>query len=322
MAKGLCRLLVLMTLAVAASAAWAAETWPSRPIRMIVPFPPGGSNDIVGRLISAQLTERLGKTVVVDNRAGAAGTIGTEIAIRSQPDGHTLLIISAAHAYNPMVYKLPYDPIKAIAPVALLGLGPTSLVIHPGLPINSTKELVAYVKARPGQVYYSSAGVGSFTHLSCEMFRIMAGIDVIHVPFKGGGPAMLEVMSARAQYTMGTIVQAMPHIRSGRLKVLAIGAAKRIATLPDTPTIAESGVPGYEANNWWGIIAPAGVPATVVKKLHAETADILKTAEIQKWFVTEGAVPADLTTAQFARFILSETDKWGKVVKAAGIKAE
>jgi len=307
----------------AAFAAPAAEpSYPTRPIRLIVPFPPGGSNDIVARLVGAHLTERLGKTVVVDNRAGAAGTIGTEIVVRSQPDGHTLLVISAAYAYNPMVYKLPYDPVKAISPVTLLGTGPTSLVVFPGLPVTSVKELVALAKAKPGQMYYASAGVGSFTHLSCELFRIMAGIDVVHVPFKGGGPAMLEVMSGRTQYTMGTIVQAMPHIRSGRLKVLGIGSARRLATLPDTPTIAESGVPGYEAANWWGIIAPAGTPSAVVKRLHAETAAVLKTPEIQKWFVTEGAEPADLTTAQFAKHIASEMAKWGKVVKEAGIKPE
>ena len=302
--------------------ALAADAWPMRPIRLIVPFPPGGSNDIVARLVGARLTERLGKTVVVDNRAGAAGTIGTEIAVRSQPDGHTLLIISVAYAYNPMVYKLPYDPVKAISPVTLLGTGPTSLVIDPGLPINSVKDFVALAKSKPGQVIFASAGVGSFTHLSGELFRIMAGIDVVHVPFKGGGPAMLEVMSGRAQYTMGTIVQAMPHIRSGRLKVLGIGSAKRLATLPDTPTIAESGVPGYEASNWWGIIGPAGTPSAVITKLHAETAAVLKLPEMQKWFVSEGAVGADMTTGQFARFILSEMAKWGKVVKEAGIKAE
>lgn len=302
--------------------ALAADAWPMRPIRLIVPFPPGGSNDIVARLVGAHLTERLGKTVVVDNRAGAAGTIGTEIAVRSQPDGYTLLIISAAYAYNPMVYKLPYDPVKAIAPVTLLGTGPTSLVINPGLPINSVKDLVALAKSKPGQVFFASAGVGSFTHLSCELFRIMAGIDVVHVPFKGGGPAMLEVMSGRTQYTMGTIVQAMPHIRSGRLKVLGIGSAKRLATLPDTPTISESGVPGYEASNWWGIIGPAGTPSAVVTKLHAETAAVLKSPEMQKWFASEGAVGADMTTGQFAKFILSEMAKWGKVVKEAGIKPE
>jgi tripartite-type tricarboxylate transporter receptor subunit TctC len=313
---------VLTVLGAQGAAALAAEAWPARPIRVIVPFPPGGSNDIVARMVGAQLTERLGKTVVVDNRGGAAGTIGTEIAVRSQPDGHTLLIISAAYAYNPMVYKLPYDPVKAISPVTLLGTGPTSLVVSPALPVGSVKELVALAKAKPGEMYYASAGVGSFTHLSCELFRIMAGINVAHVPFKGGGPAMLEVMSGRTQYTMGTIVQAMPHIRSGRLKVLGIGSTRRLATLPDTPTIAESGVPGYEAANWWGIIAPAGTPPAVVKRLHAETATILKLPEIQKWFVTEGAEGADMTTAQFAKFILSEMAKWGKVVKQAGIKAD
>ena len=302
--------------------ALAADAWPARPIRLIVPFPPGGSNDIVARLIGAHLTERLGKSVVVDNRVGAGGTIGSEIAVRSRPDGYTLLIISVAYAYNPMVYKLQYDPIKAISPVALLGSGPTSLVISPGVPVNSVKELVALAKAKPGELYYASAGFGTFTHLSCELFRLLAGINVVHVPFKGGGPAMIEVMSGRTQYTMGTIVQAMPHIRSGKLKVLGIGGAKRIATLPDTPTIAESGVPGYEASNWWGIIAPAGTPVAVVKRLHAETEAILKLPEIQKWFLSEGAESANMTPEQFARYIVSEMAKWGKVVKEAGIKAE
>jgi tripartite-type tricarboxylate transporter receptor subunit TctC len=300
----------------------AADAWPTRPIRLIVPFPPGGSNDIVARLVGAHLTDRLGKTVVVDNRPGAAGTIGTEIAVRAQPDGHTLLIISAAYAYNPLVYKLPYDPVKAITPVTLLGTGPTSLLVNPEVPVKSASELIAMAKAKPGQLFYASAGVGSFTHLSCELFRIMADINVVHVPFKGGGPAMLEVMSGRTQYTMGTIVQGMPHIRSGRLKVLGIGSTKRIATLPDTPTIAESGVPGYAASNWWGIIAPADAPPSVVKRLHGEVAAILKLPEMQKWFVTEGAEAADMSTAQFSKFILSEMAKWGKVVKAAGIKAE
>ena len=302
--------------------ALAADAWPVRPIRLIVPFPPGGSNDIVARLVGAHLTERLGKTVVVDNRVGAGGTIGSEIAVRSRPDGYTLLVISVAYAYNPMVYKLPYDPIKAIAPVTLLGSGPTSLVVNPGVPVNSVNELVALAKAKPGEVYYASAGFGTFTHLSCELFRIMAGINVVHVPFKGGGPAMLEVMSGRTQYTMGTILQAMPHIRSGRLKVLGIGGAKRIATLPDTPTIAESGVPGYEASNWWGIIAPAGTSPAIVKRLHADTTAILTTPETQKWFATEGAEVANMAPEQFARYIVSEMAKWGKVVKEAGIKAE
>lgn len=318
----ICGRLLAAVLLLLTPIAASAQEFPTKPIRLIVPFPPGGSNDIVARLVGANLTERLGKTVVVDNRAGAAGTIGTEIAVRSQPDGHTLLIISAAYAYNPMVYKLPYDPVKAIAPITLLGSGPTSLVIHPGLPVSSVKDLVGLAKAKPGQLYFASAGVGSFTHLSCELFRIMAGINVVHVPFKGGGPAMLEVMSGRMQYTMGTIVQAMPHIRSGRLKVLGIGSAKRIATLPDTPTIAESGVPGYEASNWWGIIAPAGTSPAIVKRLHAETAVILKMPEVQKWFVSEGAELANMTTAQFANHIVSEMAKWGKVVKEAGIKAE
>jgi tripartite-type tricarboxylate transporter receptor subunit TctC len=321
---GVCAAIAALTLPGAAGAAGAAATdsYPTRSIRLIVPFPPGGSNDIVGRVIGQQLGERLGKPVVIDNRGGAGGLIGTETAVHAQPDGYTLLVISVAYSYNPAIYKLPYDPVKAITPVAQLGTGPNSLVIHPGVPANSVKELVALAKARPGQLNYASAGIGTFQHMSSEMFRIMSGTNIVHIPYKGGGPATLAVIAGQAQISIGSLLQTLPHIRSGKLKPLGTGGARRSPALPDVPTIAEAGVPGYEANNWWGIVAPAAMPPAIVKRINAEVAAILATPETQKWFVGEGAEAVSKTPDEFRKWILSEMAKWGKVVRQAGIKAE
>ena len=300
----------------------AAQAYPTKPIRMIIPFPPGGSNDIVGRMIGAQLSERLGQQVIADNRGGAGGIIGTEAASRSQPDGYTLLIISIAYAYSPALYKINFDPIKSFTPVAMLGTGPNALAIHPSLPVKSARELIALAKSKPGQLFYASAGIGTFQHLSSELFVMMSGIKMVHVPFKGGGPAMIDVISGQSQVSIGSLIQTLPHIRSGRLKVLGTGGAKRVAALPDVPTIAESGLPGYEANNWWGILAPAGTPAAVVKKLHGELSVILTSAETQKRFSSEGAETVNMTPDAFEKFIMSEMTKWSRVVKETGIKAE
>jgi len=299
-----------------------AQTYPARPIRLIIPFPPGGSNDIVGRMIGAQLSQRLGQQVVPDNRGGAGGVIGTEGAARSQPDGYTLLIVSIAYAYNPSLYKLSFDPVKSFTPVSLLGRGPNVLAVHPSLPVKSTRELIALAKARPGQLLYASAGVGTFQHLSSELFRMMAGISMVHVPFKGGGPAMIDVIAGNSQISIGSLIQTLPHIRSGRLKALGTGGAKRVPALPDVPTISESGLPGYEANNWWGVLAPAGTPSAVVTKLNDELAAILKSAETQKRFSSEGAEAVSMAPDAFGKFIASEMAKWSKVVKEAGIRAE
>ena len=304
------------------AAAAGAQQYPTRPVRLIVPFPPGGSNDIVGRLVATHLTDRLGKSVVVDNRGGAGGTIGTEAAVRSQPDGYTLLVISVAYAYNPALYKLTYDPLNAISPVALMGTGPNALAVHPSLPAKSVKELIALAKARPGELIYASAGVGTFQHLSSELFKLMAGIDMLHVPFKGGGPATISVVAGQSQVSIGSLIQTLPHIRTGKLRALGIGGAKRSAALPEVPTIAEAGVARYEATNWWGIVAPTGTSPAIIKQLHAEIAGILNSPDVQKWFVSEGAEPVNRTPDEFRKWIVSETDKWSKVVKAAGIKAE
>ncbi len=319
-ARALLKALVLL-LAVTTAAA-AADSYPSKPIRLIIPFPPGGSNDIVGRLVATQLSQRLGKQVVVDNRGGAGGVLGTDLAAKSAPDGYTLLIISAAYAMNPSLYKLPFDPLKSFVPVAKLGTGPNALTVFPGLPVNSVKDLLALAKEKPGQLNYAAAGVGSFQHLASELFRILANINVVAVQFKGGGPAMIDVMGGYTQICLGSLIQVLPHIQSGKLKVLGTGGSKRSAALPNVPTIAEGGVAGYEANNWWGVLAPAGTPQPIVDRLHKEISAILSSPETKKTFETEGAEVDDMTPGEFGAYIAAETAKWAKVVKESGIKAE
>ncbi len=312
----------LMLLGAAGGGALAADSYPTRPIRLIVPFPPGGSNDIIARVIGQQLGDRLGKPLVIDNRGGAGGLVGTETAVHAQPDGYTLLIISVAYSYNPAIYRLPYDPVKAIAPIGQLGTGPNALVVHPSVAAKSVKELIALAKAKPGQLNYATAGIGSFQHLSSEMFRIMSGANIVHIPYKGGAPAMLAVIGGQAQISIGSLLQELPHIRSGKMRALGTGGAKRSPALPDVPTIAEGGVPGYEANTWRGIVAPAATPQAIIKKVNAEIAAILATPETQKWFLSEGGEAVSRTPDEFRKWILSEMAKWGKVVKQAGIKAE
>jgi tripartite-type tricarboxylate transporter receptor subunit TctC len=320
------RILARCALAVAlaaAAAAAAAQGYPTRPVRMIIPFPPGGSNDIVGRMIAAQLGERLGHQVVVDNRGGAGGTIGTELAAKAPADGYTLLLISTAYAFNTSIYKkLPYDPVKSFAPVALLGSGPGVLVVNPALPVNSVAELIALAKERPGKLNNASAGIGSFQHLASELFRIQAGIQWLHVPYKGGGPAMMDLMAGQADASVGSLIQMLPHIRSGKLKALGTTGAKRSGVLPDVPTVAEAGVPGYEATNWWGILVPAGTPQAIVERLHRELGAVQASAETKRRFETEGAEAREMSPAEFGAFIAAETVKWARVVKEAGISAE
>jgi tripartite-type tricarboxylate transporter receptor subunit TctC len=307
--------------ALAASAA--AETYPIRPVRLIVPFPPGGSNDIVGRMIGAQLSDRLGQQFVIDNRGGAGATIGAALAATAPPDGYTLLLISASFVYNPALYKhLPYDPATAFAPVAMLGSGPVALLVYPKLPVNSLKDLVELARREPGQLNYASAGVGSLQHLAGELFRIQAHIDIVHVPYKGGGPAMMDVAAGQAQITFATYIQAVPLVKGGTLKMLGIGSAARLAVLPDTPTIAEAGVPGYEASNWWGVLAPAGTPNQILEQLHDALSEILGSAETQQRFSAEGAEAVPMSRDAFGRFIAAETAKWAQVVTQAGITPE
>ncbi len=319
--KSLFDMLLVLMVALCSSMA-SAQTYPTKPIRLIIPFPPGGSNDIVGRLIGTQLSQRLGKQVVAENHGGAGGVLGTEIAAKSQPDGYTLLIISAAYAINPSLYKMPFDPVKAFVPVAKLGTGPNALAVFPGLPVNSVKDLIALAKEKPGKLTCAAAGTGSFQHLGSELFRLLAGIDIMMVQFKGGGPAMIDVMGGHTQFLLGSLIQIMPHINSGKLRALGTGGAKRSVALPNVPTIAEAGVPGYEGNNWWGVIAPAGIPKPIIDRLYKELSIILSSAGIQKQFLEQGAEVDQVGPAEFGEFIAAETAKWTRVVREGNIKPE
>ena len=312
---------LLLTLSAFAAPA-AADDYPSRTIRLIIPFPPGGSNDVVGRIVANQLGQKLGQQVFVDNRAGAGGVIGTDVAAKSAPDGYTLLVISVAHAVDPWIYKEPYDPIKDFVPVGILGTGTNVLTVNPKLPVNSVQELLALAKQKPGFLNYASAGIGSFQNLSGELFKLMAGVDIVHVPYKGGGPAMLAVIAGEDQVMFSSIVQTVPNIQSGLLHALATGGPKRSPILPDLPTIGNAGVPGYVASDWWGILAPAGTPAPIVAKLHDAVEEVLQSAETKKYMDQQGATPLLMSTADFGNYILSEIAKWGPVVQKAGMKAE
>ena len=309
-------LLVALTTSVAAQ-----SDYPSRPVRLIIPFPPGGSNDVVGRMIGTQLSEQLGKQVIVDNRAGAGGVVGTEIVSKAPPDGYTLGVISLAHAVNPWLYKLPYDPIKAFVPVGIMGSGPNVLVVHPSLPVKTTKELIALAKSKPGDLQYASAGIGSFQHLGAELFKLEAGIDMLHVPFKGGGPAMIDVVGGHTKVMFSSLVQTTPHIKSGKLIALGTGGPKRNSVLPDTPTISE-GLDDYQAVNWWGIVAPAGTPPAIVKRLHDALSAAQNTDAVTKQFSSEGAEVVRMSPEEFGKFMVTEMNKWERVVKEGGIKAE
>jgi tripartite-type tricarboxylate transporter receptor subunit TctC len=299
-----------------------AQTYPARAIRLIVPFPPGGSNDIVGRMVGQQLGERLGQSVVIDNRGGAGGTIGTDMAAKAPPDGYTLALISVAHAFNPAMYKkLPYDPEKAFAPIGMVAAGPVALTVHPSVPAHSVKELIALVKANPGKLNYATAGVGSFQHLASELFKLQAGLDMVHIPYKGGGPAMMDTIAGQAQINMASLIQVIPHAKSGKLRLLATSGTRRSTIFSDTPTVAET-LPGYDATNWWGLVAPAGTPQQVISRLSAELDVLLRSEETKKRVENEGADVVRMSPAEFARFIADETQKWAKVVKQAGITAE
>ena len=304
------------------SAAAAAQDYPTKPVRLIIPFPPGGSNDVVGRMIATHLGEHLGKQVIVDNRSGAGGVIGTEIAANAPPDGYTLLVVSIAHAVNPWLYKLNYDPIKSFAPVGIMGSGPNVLAINPGLPVNSVKELIALAKQKPGEIQYASAGVGSFQHLGSELFKLEAGVDMLHVPFKGGGPAMIDVMGGHTKLLFSSLVQTTPQIKAGKLKALGTGGTKRSPVLPDVPTIAEAGVPTYEAVNWWGIVAPAGTPQPLIDKLHQAIEAVQTSPEVEKQFASEGAEIVRMGIPDFGTFMEKEMKKWERVVKEGKIKPE
>lgn len=299
----------------------AIKNFPVKPIRIIVPFTPGGGNDIMGRFIGMKLTERLGRQTIIDNRPGADGIIGADVAAKSAPDGYTLLIVSTSYSMNAAIHKLPYDPIKSFAPISLIGTGPNVLATSPSLPVNSIKQLISLAKAKPGRLHYASAGIGGFNHFSGELFKLATGTDIVHVPYKGGTPAMTDVMAGQVEVLFNALTSALPHVRSGKLKALGVGSLKRSSALPDVPSIAEA-VPGYESVIWWGILGPAGMPEAVVAKLNSEIGVILGYPETAKRLATEAAEPLITSPESFGKTIADDIAKWTKVAKASGIKVQ
>jgi tripartite-type tricarboxylate transporter receptor subunit TctC len=315
--------IALATLALAPTAAH-PQAYPTKPIRLIVPFPPGGGVDFIGRIVGQKLAERLGQQVQIDNRAGANGIVGLEALKSAPPDGYTIAAASAGPlAVNPFIYaKLPHDTIRDFTHIANMVNFPLLLVAHPSLPVKNIKELVALARARPGHVSYSSPGSGNSAHLAAELFNSMAKTKILHVPYKGTAPAVVAVLSGEAQLTYSSIPSILPHVRSGRVRALGIGNAERISSLPDFPTIAESGLPGFEAYAWGGMIGPAHMPASVVQRLSREINEVLKQKDVTDRMLAEGTVPTPSGPEEFTAYIRAELKKWGDVVKMAGIKAE
>ena len=306
-----------------AQASVAFPQYPEHPVRVIVTFPAGGGTDIVARMIFQKVAERTGGSFVIDNRGGAGGTIGTELAAKAPSDGYTIVVVSGSHTINPSLYKkLNYDAARDFAPVTMLVTGPGVLVVHPSLPARNVKELVSIAKNRPGQLLYASPGNGTPPHLAAELFKAMAGVDIVHVPYKGNAQAMTDLMAGQESLSFPTGPSAMPHVRAKRLRALGVTGAKRAVGLPDIPTIAESGLPGYHASAWYGVLAPAGTPAAIVAKLQSEIHVALRASDIVDKLSAQGLEPAPDTAEEFARFIVAELAKWNKVIAAAGIKVE
>ncbi len=305
-----------------ASAA-AAETYPARPIRFIVPFPPGGGNDIVGRIVAVKLGEGLRQQVVIDNRGGAGGTIGTDITAKAPPDGYTMLVNNISLAVNHTLFKkLPYDTLKDLAPVSLIGRQPNIVVVHPGVAAKSMRDLLELARAKPGQVNYGSGGIGTASHLSTEMLKLMTKTDMVHVPYKGLGPALTDLVGGRVHVIISTMASALPQLKAGRVRPLAVTTAQRSSFYPEVPTMDEAGVKGYEFSTWYGLLVPAKTPKAIVDRLNAETREALASAWVKEQFGGQGLEPTSSTPEAFGSYLGTEVAKWAKVVKASGATPE
>ena len=303
--------------------AYAQQPYPTRPVRLVVPSAPGGGTDITARIMAPKFSEYLGQQVVVENRAGAATMIGGEVVARAAPDGYTLLMGISTLAINAAMYrKIAYDALKDFAPISQVVTLSNVLVTHPSLPARNVKELVAFAKSRPGQINFASAGVGTNPHLSMELFLSMSGLKMMHVPYKGSGQGIVDVIAGHVPVMMPAVPTALVYIKNGRLRPLGVSGAKRSQAAPDIPTIAEAGIPGYEATQWFGILAPAGTPRAIVDRWHRETVRALKDPEVRDRLVADGADPVGSTPEEFAAYLRAETVKWAKVVKAIGIRPE
>lgn len=305
------------------TSAFAQSTYPTKPIRLINPFPPGGGATIMGRVIAQELTERLGQSVVFDNRGGAGGIIGMEIAARSAPDGYTITMATASTVtIHPLLSKVPFDPVKDFAPVSHVSNVPLLLVVHPSVAAKSTKEFIALLKAQPGKLNFASSGKGTISHLAGELFKFNTGVNMVHVPYRGGGPALVDVLGGQVQINFANILSSLPHVKGGRLRGLAVTSAKRSSAITELPTVTESGLPGYEVVQWNGVLAPARVPAAIVARLNSEIERMLALPEMKSRLAADGADAAGGPPEKFAAFIRSDIDKWTKVIKAANVQVD
>jgi tripartite-type tricarboxylate transporter receptor subunit TctC len=315
-------LLTVAGLLFALTPAKAADDYPNKPVRIIIPFAPGGINDVAGRVVATHLSNRLGKQFVAENRTGAGGVVGTELAANAPPDGYTITVVSIANALQPWLYKLPYDPHKAFDPVAMFVTSPNTLAINQQVPAKNLQEFIALVKSKPGEIAYASGGIGGSLHLAMELFKIVAKVDMLHVPFRGAGPASIDVIAGNTKAMLSTTSSVAAHIRGGKLRGLAVASPTRLAALPDLPTFSEAGLPEYKGGNWIGFAVPAGTPKAIVDKLHKEIMAIQDIPEVQQQFLNRGAQVERMDPAQFRAYIESEIAKWGDVVKKVGIKAQ
>ena len=297
--------------------------YPSRAIRVVVPFAPGGANDVVARIVGVRLGEALGQSVVIDNRGGAGGTIGADIVAKAPADGHTLLVASMGLAVNAVLYaKLPYDTLKDLTPITILGEQPNIVVVHPSLPAKSIGELLAYARARPGQMSYATGGVGSNSHLATVLFLSAAKLDMVHVPYKGLGPAITDLLGGQVQLAVSNVSTALAHVRAGKLRLLAVTTGKRFALFPDTPTVVEAGIPGAQSSGWYGLLVTAGTPQPIVNKLHAQTTSLLNSTALKDQFSVLGLEPVPTSPAEFRKVLQADIAKWRGVIRATGAQPE
>lgn len=317
------RIIAPALLAASIAADAIAQAYPAKSVRVIVPYAPGGGSDVISRILAQRLTESLGRQFIIDNRAGANGIIGTEMAVQAPADGYTLLYVSSPHAVNPSMYrKLPYDTLKDLAPISQVAIAASILVVHPSLPVRSLREFVALAKSRPGQIDYASGGSGGSPHLAAELFKKMAGINLTHVPYRGAGPALTDVLAGQVQVMFASSAPAMPHIRAGRLRALGISTEKRSAVAPEIPTIAESGVPGYEAITIFGLLAPAQVPRAIIDTLNSAVGKAMRSPEVGESLKALGADAAVTTPDEFGRILEAEMKRWGELVRALKLQVE
>ncbi len=317
-------LLLALAAGTLAPALATAQAWPAKPVRMVVPFPPAGGTDVIARVIGPRLGEALGQQVLIDNRAGANGNVGTELVARAAPDGYTVLLNGGGTlAVNPSLYsRLPYDSVRDFAPVSMVALQPSVLVVHPSVPARSVSELIALARSRPGQLNYASSGSGSLAHLCAEVFKRMAKIDMLHVPYKGAGPSLADLLAGQVHLIFASSPSVMPHVRNARLRALGVTTAKRVRATPEVPTIAEAGLPGFELTGWYGLLAPAGTPSPVVNRLNVDLVKTLNVADVQEKLVDQGLEVATSTPREFADFLKAEIAKYARVVRDAGVKVD